>query len=189
MRDPALPFQWRVSALRSCVQLYKPLGFQATLSYLEAKAGRFQREEAALLQALALVEASRAARQVAVQAYAARRREAKKRGRRVPGTREIDPNVQARFYWYGAPREAALFALWFWREHRSFELTSVELVECVEKRLRATAGQHDSLVVRIREVESRLQSWELLQVVRHVEVALGLWTDSGLIRTGAVAIS
>ncbi|MFF0771774.1 hypothetical protein ACFYUK_23010 [Nonomuraea wenchangensis] len=156
---------------------------------MEAKAGRFQREESALLRALALVEASRAARQGAVLAYAARRREAKKRGRRVPGAGEIDPNVQAHFYWYGAPREAALFALWFWRERRSPEWTSAELVECVEECLRTTAGQRDSLVVRVREVESRLQSRELLQVVRHVEVALGLWADSGLIETGAVAIS
>lgn len=148
VRDPALPFRWRVSALRSCVQLYRPLGFRATLGYLEAEAGRFQREEG-----------------------------------------EIDPNVQARFYWYGAPREAALFALWFWRERRPSELMPAELVECVEECLRATAGQRDALVGRIREVESRLQSWELLQVVRHVEVALGLWTDSGLIETGAVAIS
>ncbi|MGW2146736.1 hypothetical protein ACWCOT_20695 [Nonomuraea bangladeshensis] len=171
------------------MQLYRPLGFRATLGYLEAEAGRFQREESALLRALELVEASRAARQVAVRDYAARRLEAKKRGRRVPGAGEIDPNVQARFYWYGAPREAALFALWFWRDRRPSELMPAELVECVEECLRATAGQCDALVGRIREVESRLQSWELLQVVRHVEVALGLWTDSGLIETGAVAIS
>ncbi|MFI6992235.1 hypothetical protein [Nonomuraea wenchangensis] len=156
---------------------------------MEAKAGRFQQEESALLQALALVEASRAARQVAVRAYAARRREAKKRGRRAPRAGEIDPNVQANFYWYGAPREAALYALWFWRERRSAELTSPELVECVEECLRATAGQRDRLVVRVREVESWLPSRELLHVVRHVEVALGLWTDSGLIGTGSVAIS
>ncbi|MET9301691.1 hypothetical protein ABZX66_20445 [Micromonospora aurantiaca] len=49
VRDPALPHQRRVSALRSCVQLYRPVGFEATLSFLEEVAGPFRRDEAALL--------------------------------------------------------------------------------------------------------------------------------------------
>ncbi|PRX55837.1 hypothetical protein B0I32_12557 [Nonomuraea fuscirosea] len=46
VRDPALPHR-RVSALRSCVQLYRPIGFEATLSFLHAEAGPFRTDEAA----------------------------------------------------------------------------------------------------------------------------------------------
>ena len=55
VRDPALPHRRRVAALRSCVQLYRPIGFEATLSFLHTKAGPFRTDEAALLRALAAV--------------------------------------------------------------------------------------------------------------------------------------
>ncbi len=40
VRDTRLPYGRRVSALRSCVQMYRPIGFHASLSFLEELAGR-----------------------------------------------------------------------------------------------------------------------------------------------------
>ncbi|MFG1945818.1 hypothetical protein [Nonomuraea sp. NPDC048826] len=194
VRDPALPHPWRVSALRSCVQLYRPLGFEATLSFLESEAGRFRRDEAALLRALDLIEASRAALRTELQAYATKRREAKAQGRRTPRADEANPNFQARWYWYGAPREAALHALRFWRSRRlpqllpSADPALLELGRCVDECLDAvltkdavstedavlTEERRDALGARVRELERHLDSWDRLLVVRHIEVASGL---------------
>ena len=184
VRDPALPYRWRVSAFRSCVQLYRPLGFEATLSFVESRAGRFQRDEAALLPALEVVEASRAVWRVELQAYATRRREAKERGRRSPRAEEANPNLRTRWYWYGAPREAALHALWFWRRQRLPRLMPfadpvlLEISECVSERLDfgvvLTPAQCEHLGARVSELGQRLHSWDLLPVVRHLEVASGL---------------
>src|SRR5690606_23852767 len=111
---PVFRIDGGVSALRSCVPLYRPIGFNATLSYLETKAGRCQRDEAALLAALDLIEDSRAVLRAELQAYATERREAKRQGRRTPRAGDVNPNQQFRWYWYGAPREAARHALWYW---------------------------------------------------------------------------
>lgn len=43
VRNPVLPYQRRVQALRSCVQLYRPIGFQATLSVMQEIAGPITR--------------------------------------------------------------------------------------------------------------------------------------------------
>jgi hypothetical protein len=172
VRDPALPYPLRVRALRSCVQLYKPLGFEATLSFLESQAGRFQRDEAALLRALDAIEASRAALQAELAAYATRRQEAKRQGRRSPHPEDPNPNLQARWYWYGAPREAALHALWFWRRKHLPHLTPFAdpVARCVIEFL-------DSGAVRIeehRELAQNPHMWDLLMVLRNIEVASGL---------------
>ncbi|MGC5009389.1 hypothetical protein ACLQ2R_01355 [Streptosporangium sp. DT93] len=184
VRDPALPYRWRVSAFRSCVQLYRPLGFEATLSFVESRAGRFQREEEALLRALDLVESSRAALHVELQAYARKRQEAKKQGRRSPRAEEVNPNLQARWYWYGAPREAALHALWFWRRKRlprlmpSTDPELLEIIECVTETLDfgavLTEAQRECLGAQVSRLEHRLRSWDLLLVVRHLKVASDL---------------
>lgn len=113
VRDPALPYGHRVVSLRSCAQLYRPIGFEATLSYLAHKAGPFGEDEGALLRALDVIEASRAAWQGELRAYAAERTEAKRRGLRTPGPGERNPNSPE--YWYGARREAALHAVGHWR--------------------------------------------------------------------------
>ncbi|MGI5270970.1 hypothetical protein ACQEUU_17580 [Nonomuraea sp. CA-218870] len=183
-RDPALPFRRRVSAFRSCVQLYRPLGFQATLSFVESRAGRFQRDEAALLRALDLVEASRAAWHAELQAYATRRREAKERGRRSPRAEEANPNIQVRWYWYGAPREAALHALRLWRRRHSpgpapaADPVLLEISECVSECLDLggvlTDARRDRLRARVNEIERHPHPTGLLRVVRHLEVASGL---------------
>ncbi|MEU1882108.1 hypothetical protein ABZ470_32805 [Streptosporangium sp. NPDC020072] len=184
VRDTTLPYRWRVSALRSCVQLYRPLGFNATLSFLESRAGRFQRDEAALLRALGLIEASRAAWHAELHAYAARRRRAKRQGRRSPGAGDPNPHFQARWYWYGAPREAALHALWFWhRRNLPLPTSSTDPVllevgryvsECLDSGAVLTTERCELLGTRLSELERDPRSWDLLPVIRHVEVATGL---------------
>ncbi|WP_405810794.1 hypothetical protein OG524_16330 [Streptomyces sp. NBC_01520] len=113
VRDPTLPYGHRVVSLRSCVQPYRPIGFEATMSYLAHKAGPFREDEDALLRALGVIEASRAAWQTELRAYAAERTEAKRRGFRTPGARARNPNSPE--CWYGARREAALHAVGHWR--------------------------------------------------------------------------
>jgi hypothetical protein len=114
VRDPALPHRWRVSALRSCVRRYRPLGFLATLSFLEHQAGPYRTDEAALLRALDCLTASRELWKAAVADYATARRVAKSLGQRTP--RPQDPNPShAPDQWYGASREAARHALTFRR--------------------------------------------------------------------------
>ncbi|GAA1675635.1 hypothetical protein GCM10009733_085870 [Nonomuraea maheshkhaliensis] len=184
VRDPDLPYRWRLSAFRSCVQLYRPLGFEATLHFLEFQAGQFQYDEAALPQALDAVEASRAAWHAELHAHAIRRREAKMRGRRSPRAEEPNPNLQVRWYWYGNPRTAALLALRFWRRRRfrrllpSSDPVLLEITMCVSECLDfgadLTEAQRDLLAVRLSEIKQRLHSADLLLVVRHIEVASGL---------------
>ena len=120
VRDTSLPYGRRVLALRSCVQLYRPIGFEATLSYLAELAGPYDRDEVALLGALDALIASRTAWHHAIEEYAAARRQAKKAGRRRP--RPDEPNPYVATQWYGAPRAGALHALDFWRLRRLPEM-------------------------------------------------------------------
>ncbi|MER5337918.1 hypothetical protein [Micromonospora sp. NPDC002717] len=193
VRDPALPHRRRVSALRSCVQPYRPIGFHATLSFLEEQAGSFQRDEAALLRALDALVASRLARRAERRRYAAARSAAKRRGRRSP--RPDDPNPHhRRGYWYGAPGWAALHALRFWqRERRPALLPSLDRIEvCLDSCVRAclaagggtlTPAQRQLLATAVDALDERIRPevWrdraayfrarELLQVARFMEIA------------------
>jgi hypothetical protein len=117
VRNAALPYRHRVSALRSCVQLYRPIGFHATLSFPQKVAGPFERDETALLRALDAITASRAGWHAELRQYAADRRVAKRAGQRSPHPHHPNPNKGPRC-WYGAPRQAALHALTFWRGKR-----------------------------------------------------------------------
>ena len=117
VRNAALPHRRRVSALRSCVQLFRPLGFTVTLSFLGELAGPFERDEAALLRALDALAGCRAGWHAELHRYAEARRTAKRRGQRRPLPDEANPNRGPRC-WYGAPRPAALHALKFWRLRR-----------------------------------------------------------------------
>lgn len=117
VRNATLPYRRRVSALRSCVQLYRPIGFHASLSFLEEIAGPFQRDEASLLRALDALTASREGWQVEVREFAAMRRQAKRRGQRSPRRNDPNPSHFPR-HWYGAPRQAALHALRVWQRGR-----------------------------------------------------------------------
>lgn len=112
VRDASLPYGHRVVSLRSCVQLYRPIGFEATVGYLEAKSGPFREDETSLLRALNMIGTSRALWQEDVRGYAVLRADAKRRGRRVP--REDEGNPLRPAFWYGARREAALYALAHW---------------------------------------------------------------------------
>lgn len=184
VRDTTLPHAWRVSALRSCVQLYRPIGFEATLSFLRAKAGPFRTDEAALLRALAVLEASRTAWQEEKRAYAAARRRAKRRGERTPRPGEANPYRPT--HWYGARREAALHAVGFWYRRRVAVLLtgddglSAVLWECVRACLdsggRLTPAQRQRLTACLqagcRDDAPAEHVRDLLTVARHLEAAL-----------------
>jgi hypothetical protein len=112
VRDSALPHRRRVSALRSCVQLYRTIGFHATLSFLSAVAEPFDHDEAALLRALDALSSSRTGWHTELREYAEERRAAKRQGQRRPDPNEPNP-IRGPRCWYGAPRQAALHALTF----------------------------------------------------------------------------
>lgn len=160
-----MPFRWRVSALRSCVQLYRPLGYHATLDYLRERAGRFDRDEAALLRALDALRASRAGWHADLREYAAARAEAKRHGQRSPRPGERNPNHKPAV-WYGAPRDGALHALTYWRRKRLEELRrsedpAVEAVDsCVGACLAAGGplgdAERERLAGVVRELGERL---------------------------------
>lgn len=109
VRDGSLPYGRRVNALAGCVQLYRPLGYLATFSYLTRVAGPLRREETALLRALDTLTASRELWLAEMDTYASRRSEEKRLGRRGPRPSDINPNRPAR--WYGDSRRAAIFTL------------------------------------------------------------------------------
>ncbi|WP_433062515.1 hypothetical protein [Dactylosporangium sp. CS-033363] len=117
VRDPAYPHRRRVSALRSCVQLYRPIGFQASLSYLREIAGPYDADEAALLRALAALSQSRAGWHEHQRRYDAERRAAKRRGGRRPPNGLPNPYFGPAV-WYGAVRPAARHAVQFWERRR-----------------------------------------------------------------------
>ncbi|ANZ36345.1 hypothetical protein BBK82_09985 [Lentzea guizhouensis] len=110
--DASLPLDQRFTGLKGCIERYHPIGFAATMSFLEAVAGDFAKDPAALPLAVELLTASRNAWQAEVRAYAVLRRRAKRLGYRVP--HPAAPNPSKPSHWYGARREAALHAVWFW---------------------------------------------------------------------------
>ncbi|MEV6964503.1 hypothetical protein AB0M47_05255 [Hamadaea sp. NPDC051192] len=112
--DPSLPFGRRLKALGSCVQLYRPIGFHATFSYLKRVAGPIRRDEEALLRALDALSRSRSLWLADVEAYAARRRLAKRGGCRRPGPNEPNPSRPGK--WYGDVRGGAVAAIDRWRK-------------------------------------------------------------------------
>ncbi|MEU8181695.1 hypothetical protein AB0B85_11130 [Micromonospora sp. NPDC049044] len=118
------------------MQLYRPIGFHATLNFLEEIAGPFQRDEAALLRALDALVASRAGWHAELRDYAAERKLAKRRGQRSPRPTDPNPNGFPRC-WYGAPGQAALHAVRYWRRHEAPALlaepdsTTLDLAACV----------------------------------------------------------
>ncbi|MFL6118218.1 hypothetical protein [Actinophytocola sp.] len=116
VRNPDLPHLRRLSAFHSCVQRYKPLGFAATLSFLEQLAGRYRQDEEALLRALDMLVDSRERWKHAVTEYAKVRKSAKARGERTPSRRDPNP-CHAPTHWYGAERHGALHALAFRQSH------------------------------------------------------------------------
>ncbi|MEW2328315.1 hypothetical protein AB0880_10950 [Micromonospora chersina] len=193
VRDRSLPYGLRVSALRSCVQLYRPIGFHATLAFLEEVAGPFQRDEDALLKALDAIEASRVQWHADMRDYAHRRRQAKQRGRRISPAQDRNPNGFPPI-WYGAARSAALSALRYWSRRRlpALRVTADGAGNTIDVLVTAalssggdlTSEQRQLLVLAVAELEGRMQPdlWsddpvayfrarDLLKVARVVETA------------------
>ncbi|WP_433889377.1 hypothetical protein [Streptomyces sp. CA-111067] len=196
VRDEALPYDRRVTRLRSCVQLYRPIGFHATLSFLEAKAGRFSRDEGALPRALDVLESSRHAWHAELRAFDDLRRLAKGRGERRPTRAGRNPYVE--MWWSGAPREGALHALSFRRDQlrtlAAGDPVAAELERCVAACLESggllTAEERSVLADCRRRLGDRQSpaAWsddtmgyfrtaDLLKVVRHAEVAAAFGDD------------
>ncbi|MFF2727603.1 hypothetical protein ACFVS9_06825 [Streptomyces sp. NPDC058008] len=191
VRDEALPHGLRVTQLRSCVQLYRPIGFHATLSFLESKAGPYSRDKGALLRALGVLEASRDARHVELRAFDGMRRLAKGQGARQP--RQAERNPYREMWWSGAPREGALHALSFLRDRQRIPMVAgdpvaADLHRCViaciesggalapEERLVLAEcvrrlGERRSLAVWEDDRMGYLRTLDLLRAARHVEVA------------------
>ncbi|MGB3441466.1 MAG: hypothetical protein WBA97_22185 [Actinophytocola sp.] len=123
-RNTALPYGRRVAGLHSCVQRYHPLGFLATLSFLEQLAGPYRNDGEALLRAVDCLTNSRELWKSTVADYATHRREAKSRGERTP--RPQDPNPShAPDQWYGLSRQGARHALAF-RQDRDLLPTAID---------------------------------------------------------------
>lgn len=163
-RNSTLPHGRRVSGLHSCVQRYHPLGFLATLSFLEQLAGPYRSDDAALLRAVDCLTESRELWKGAVADYAAHRRQAKSRGERTP--RPQDPNPShAPDQWYGASRKAARHALVF-RQARdllppaSDDVASdvLSLVRATLKEPQLTADQRSLLVDLTAELRRRIRT-------------------------------
>ena len=182
-----------MQALRSCVQLYGPLGFRATLGFLEENAGHYPRDEGALLRALDMLTASRQVWLVEVDAYAQRRREAKHLGQRSPGPDEPNPVAFPRI-WYGAARPAALYGLRFLRrEDRGGLLSGSDAMStavraCVDSAVASdgflTTAQQELLAATVAELRRRTrpemlhrdrpvygQAWLLLKPARLAAIA------------------
>ncbi|MET9593216.1 hypothetical protein ABZY45_20095 [Streptomyces sp. NPDC006516] len=190
-RDMTLPHGLRVAQLRSCVQLYRPIGFHATLSFLEAQAGPYGRDERALLRALDVLEASRDAWHGELRAFDGVRRRAKGQGARQP--RRAERNPYREMWWSGAPREGALHALSFLRDRGWIPMPvgdplAADLNRCVvacletggapgpEERhllsecLRSLRNRRTSAAPQ-DDMTGRFRTQDLLRAARHVEIA------------------
>ncbi|MGW3805867.1 hypothetical protein [Micromonospora sp. NPDC005113] len=193
VRDEALPYRHRVGALRSCVQLYRPIGFNATLGFLEQIAGPYERDEAALIRALDALTESREQWKAEVRRYAEQRRQAKLLGQRSPRPADRNPsNVPDR--WYGASRQAALHALQVRRRWGLIAMSMLRDPAAADLNALVTAiltasgelapDQRELLAGAITQLrrrarsdvghdssESRFHAWELLKLARLVESA------------------
>lgn len=178
VRDPALPFALRVMAMRSAIELYSPIGYHATYSYLAEVAGPHRRDEAALLRAIDVMTASRELWLAELRAYTRVRKAEKRAGRRTP--REFPPGLD---HWYGDPRRGALHALRHWHRQPLAAMTSddpdaAEVVRLIAAVLIAQGDLEDRERGRLSRLTTRLQartrdggygdwrSWHLLFVTR-----------------------
>jgi hypothetical protein len=140
--DTSLPLKHRVNALRGCLRRYRPISSEASFSFLQSVVGDFIRDPALLPQALELLTASYAAWQAELRAYAVLRRHAKRLGYRVPHPSAPNPNQPS--HWYGAPREAALHAVWVWySKGASADVDVHSLAVALLERGRFTAAQRE----------------------------------------------
>ncbi|WP_093602580.1 hypothetical protein [Lentzea waywayandensis] len=157
--DTSLPLSHRVSALRLCLWRYRPIGFNASFSFLQSVVGDFTRDPALLPAAVEMLTASHAAWQSDLRAYGVVRRHAKRLGYRVPYPSAPNPNKLS--HWYGAPREAALHAVWFWySKGASADVDVHSLAAALVEHGRFTAGQRE-IFERVRAEPG--DSWAIVQ--------------------------
>ena len=164
VRNAGLPHGRRVAGLHACVQRYHPLGFLATLSFLEHRAGPYRSDEAALLRALDCLTESRELWKAAVTDYATGRRAAKSLGQRTPRPQDPNPSY-APDQWYGASRQAARHALSFRQTRGLLPESSDDVAADVLTLVRATlegpdlsADQRSMLADLTAEVRRRIRT-------------------------------
>lgn len=163
-RNAALPHGRRVTGLHSCVQRYHPLGFLATLSFLEQQAGPYRSDDAALSRAVDCLTESRELWKTAVADYARVRREAKSRGNRTPHPLAPNPS-HTPTQWYGASREAARHALAFRQSrdllppaHDDVATDVLSLTKATLKNPHLTADQRSLLADLTAELRRRIRT-------------------------------
>jgi hypothetical protein len=140
--NTSLPLEHRVNALLGCLEHYRPISTEASFSFLRFVVGDFIRDPALLPHALELLTASYAAWQAELRAYAVLRRHAKRLGYRSPHPSAPNPNRPS--HWYGAPREAALHAVWVWySKGASADIDVHSLAVALLERGRFTAEQRE----------------------------------------------
>lgn len=112
VRDTSLPHAHRVRALASCIEFSRPIGYNATWSYLEAKTGMTRRQEEFLAPALDMLETQRSWFLQTADRYSAIRRQQKRAGLRSPAVDEVTPSSPRR--WHGDERAGAQHTLTEW---------------------------------------------------------------------------
>lgn len=156
----------RVLALCRCAEKYSPIGFQATLDFLEENAGPFRTNEDALLAATEMLRQAHTLWQQELREDAARRRAEKRAGQRVP--RPLDRNPNQLQTWHGREQEAALFSVRRWRDRTGGQRVTDER----ERQLRALADRaltSELTTAELASLESLLRradaeaSWEAYQ--------------------------
>ncbi|GAA1979071.1 hypothetical protein [Catenulispora subtropica] len=193
-RDPEVPFAWRVSSVRSCVERYGPLGFHATLAFVASQVGPLRRDEATMLASLELLERSRQVWRREKEEFAALRKAEKAVGRRTLGS--AVRNVYRCDRWHADPQAGAAFAVGYWRRVRRPALMGAEgdpVVPDVDALVDAycfgAASRDPAFATRITAVLGRIDgdrsfaSWDadrvgfsrrgqLMEVLHHLTVAV-----------------
>jgi hypothetical protein len=196
VRDRTLPYGARVGALCHCLEMYSPIGYQDSWQFLEARVGTFrkgmghlQKNDAALLAALELIEQSRRVCLVETAAYAQLRREQKAEGRRVPKRGDVTAFQPPR--WHADPAGGALYVLQRVRPTASIKPIDAhsrrlyELVDVVLQEQALSPAMQQELAELARDISAGLEDLyrvdprtyqharHLLRDADHIRVATG----------------
>lgn len=167
VEDSSAAMGQRVLALCRCVERYCPIGFQATLEYLETKVGPYREDEEALAAAGAMLKHAHSLWQEELRQYAAKRLSEKRAGQRAPRPNDLDPNVLRT--WHGRRQDAARFAVSRWRDLAGGSATADErerlLGDLGDCALAARFSQEDQAVLGglLSEFDASA-SWEAWEV-------------------------
>lgn len=181
VRDPSLPYGRRVQALGSCVQLYRPIGFNATWTYLGSQVlGAYRGDPRVLVGYLDVIERSRSIRLVKDAEYAAQRRQEKA---------WFDSRLRAKL-WHGDEAAGAQAALQTWRRRMRpqgpfpADPELVALLTLVDANLEAPAPhtlahrqEVRDCIARLRRRErevdvDRTRTWVLREMAWHLTIAI-----------------